>query len=98
MVLGLFPLSSVECITPVSAAHLVCRNCGYKETLNESSGMCAAAGIPIWLIKKIKEIIIWLGKEVASYFISKKLDEISSNSSGKFRCPKCNSTNIYCDD
>ena len=59
MVLGLIPLSSVECITPVSAAHLVCRNCGYKETLNESSGMCAAAGIPIWLIKKIKEIIIW---------------------------------------
>ena len=46
------PLSSIECITPVSAAHLVCRNCGYKETLNESSVMCAAAGIPIWLIKK----------------------------------------------
>lgn len=94
MVLGLIPLNSVECITPVSAAHLVCRNCGYKETLDESSSMCAAAMIPTWLIKKIIDAIIWLGKEAFYLFISKD----NSSNSGKFRCPKCNSTNIYCDD
>ncbi len=96
MVLGLFPLDSVKCLSPASAAYLVCRNCGYKETLSESSAMCAA--VSGWFIKMIKEMIISLGKEVVSYFISKKIEEYNSSSSGKFRCPKCNSTNIYCDN